>query len=599
MVSANAIPVPMPKNILTNSSSTAPGTVSTVAGSYLSTTAPANGDTATSVSVYSPYGMVVDGSGDVIIANYVNDYIYFVAASNCSSSCPFQVSATTPETKGDIYIIGGTGTSGYNGDSQAGTSADFHGPVAITLDSSGDAIIADDLNSEVRLIAKSSCSLTCPFGLASMTAGYVYQLYRDTTNCSSYGIHPDGVTVDSSGKLYFGDGITNAIYEFTTVGSTPTVVAGTGSSCNSPGFGGDSGAATSATLNLGYKSIGLRIDSYSNLIFTDSYNNRIRMVASSTCSSNCAYGLPSTSANDIYTIAGNGTGCTSSDSYTCGEAGSPTSAELNDPDGLSLDASGEVYVSDGGDGRIWKFAPNGGVALTVANSDGVSGFNGDGNIAQQTELNVPAYSTIDSSGNLYVADEGNSLVREVYGVAIAGSLTTGVGPTSTDLLGANMGQCAGDPVNCNTGNYYSTSTDVNIPFRDLPLNVTRTYNSLSAVNCSSSAPGQFGCGNSSVLGDSITFSGGGASSYQVATITTEAGATVDFTCSTTGSTCSGTWDPPAWDPSDSLSYVSASSTYQFQDKGNLTYIFTDITSGQTFGANSSLGVISGIKDLNG
>ncbi len=591
--------------VLVSSSSTSPGTIETVAGNGGGGST-YTGSAATSVGVGNTKGVAVDGAGDIIFSSIGYSEIYFVAESSCSSNCPYGLSSTTG---GDIYTIAGDGStcspggSPICGDGGAATSAQLNHPVSVALDSGGDVIIADYGSAELRLVAKSSCSSGCPFGLASTTAGDIYDLFNGYKNWSCGGnpanLDPTGLALDGSGNLFFGDAWTDSVFRLPSSGGTTIYdVAGQASGCQNQGYSGDGGLATNATLNLGFSAIGLEVDSSSNLLITDISNNRVRMVANATCSSSCAYGLSSTTANDIYTIAGDGTGCTSSSSTTCGDGGSPTSAEINNPDGIATDATGQVFVSDKGDNRIWKFPPNGQLIQTVADANGTTGFYGDGGQAEAASLDSDANVSIEN-GNLFVADFLNSRVREVYGAGVAGPLTTGVGPTGTDKYGANSGVCAGDPVNCATGNYYSTSTDVNIPFRDLPLEVTRTYNSLAATGCSASSPGQFGCGFSSILGDSISFAAGGTSAKQTATIVTDSGATVVFTCSSNGTTCSGTWDPPAWHPSDSLTYDSGTTSYRFQDMGNLTYIFTDITSGQTFGANGSSGVLSGIKDLNG
>ena len=118
-----------------------------------------------------------------------------------------------------------------------------------------------------------------------------------------------------------------------------TIVAGNGT-CNSSG---DTGSATSAELNA---PAGVAVDNSGNLLIADTSNNRVRMVAGSTCSSGCAYGLTSTTAGDIYTVAGGGTA-----GYS-GDGGAATSAAFHDPYGVAVDGSGDLLIADQYSNRI-------------------------------------------------------------------------------------------------------------------------------------------------------------------------------------------------------------------------------------------------------
>jgi uncharacterized protein (TIGR03437 family) len=156
----------------------------------------------------------------------------------------------------------------------------------------------------------------------------------------------------------------------------------------SAGFAGDSGTATSAQLS---SPNGLAFDSSGNLYVADSVNNRIRKI----------------SGGNISTVAGNGTA-----GYT-GDNGAATSAELLHPAGVAVDSAGNIYIADTGNHVIRKVSSSGTIT-TIAGSN-VGGYAGDGGSAINAQLEFPGGVAVDSSGNVYIADSGNSVIREVSG----------------------------------------------------------------------------------------------------------------------------------------------------------------------------------------
>src|SRR5438094_213220 len=150
------------------------------------------------------------------------------------------------------------------------------------------------------------------------------------------------------------------------------------------GGAGDGGDATIANLN---SPAGVAVDSSGNLYIADLGNERIRKLAAAT-------GI-------ITTVAGNGV------LGFAGDGGAATSASLNSPAGVALDASGNLYIADYANHRIRKLTAATGIITTVA-SNGVSGFAGDGGAATSASLNTPAGVALDASGNLYIADYFNN-----------------------------------------------------------------------------------------------------------------------------------------------------------------------------------------------
>ena len=160
-------------------------------------------------------------------------------------------------------------------------------------------------------------------------------------------------------------------------------MAGTGSR----GYSGDGGPAVKAQLD---QPQGFAFDSAGNLYISDSANNRVRRVDGK---------------GVITTVAGNG-----EHGYS-GDGGPATNARLSDPYGLVFDARGNLYVAEPDEGVVRRIDKNG-VITTVAGT-GKPGLSGDGGPATKAKLNSPFGLALDAAGNLYIADNGNGRIRKV------------------------------------------------------------------------------------------------------------------------------------------------------------------------------------------
>ena len=184
------------------------------------------------------------------------------------------------------------------------------------------------------------------------------------------------------------------------------------------GYAGDGGTATSAEL---HEPQGIALDGSGNVYFSDQFNNRIRKVTVAT-------GI-------ITTIAGTG------DTTYGGDGGAAVSAQLHYPAGIALDGLGNVYIADQYSHRIRKITVATGIITTIAGT-GISGFNGDGMTATSAQLSYPAGIALDSSGNIYIADEENNRIRKI--TVATGMITTiagyGIAGFSGDGGGANGAQ---------------------------------------------------------------------------------------------------------------------------------------------------------------
>ena len=158
---------------------------------------------AADASCDGPYGLAVDGSGNLYIADNQNNRIRVVATTTGTL-------LGTPVTAGQITTVAGNGTWGYAGNAGAATSAQLAYPAGIALDGSGNLVICDSGNNVVRVVAATTGS----FYGQSMTAGDIYTVAGDGTagdagnGTSAVGAEldqPTGVTVDANGNLVIAD----------------------------------------------------------------------------------------------------------------------------------------------------------------------------------------------------------------------------------------------------------------------------------------------------------------------------------------------------------------------------------------------------------
>jgi trimeric autotransporter adhesin len=290
----------------------------------------------------------------------------------------------------------------------------------VATDSSGNLVIADSGARMIRVVA----AKTGTFYGQAMTAGDIYTVagtglagfYGDGGPArAAYLNIPDDVAVDHSGNLVIADTGNDrvrvvAIRTGTFYGQAMTAgdiytIAGNGQQ----GFSGNGGPATEAALDYPES---VAVDANGNLLIADLGNNRVRVVAAKT---GTFYGQAMT-AGDIYTIAGTG------ERGYSGDGGPATAAKFSAPYFVTVDAAGNVVISDLGNQRVRVVAPKTGTfygqsmtagdVYTVA-GDGTAGFAGDGGPATAAELYAPTGVAVDSAGNLYIADRANGRVRMV------------------------------------------------------------------------------------------------------------------------------------------------------------------------------------------
>jgi len=278
------------------------GTIATLAGNGIAA-AGGEGAAASASSLNFPVGVVVDLSGNVLIADTYNHRVRQVTADH------------------RIRTIAGTGASGLGPDGLPPLSTPLRGPRAICTDRAANLYIVDTSNHRVLRVPPGGNVQTVAGNGSPGNSGDGGPARLAQLN------QPFGCALDSSGNLYIADTFNHHVRRVSPSGAISTVAG------SRQGMGGDEGPATAASLNL---PIGVAVDDLGDIYISDSGNHRIRQV---------------TPDGVIHTIAGLGT------PGFDGDGGPADTALLNSPGGLALDGSGALYIADAGNNRVRRLVP--------------------------------------------------------------------------------------------------------------------------------------------------------------------------------------------------------------------------------------------------
>jgi uncharacterized protein (TIGR03437 family) len=336
-----------------------------------------DGALATVAQLYKPQRVAVDSKGNYYISDFYTNAVRMVTLST-----------------GNIATIAGNGTPGFAGDNGAATEANIRDVHGIAVDSAGNVYIADTANNRIRKIDTK--------GIITTFAGNGSQGFAGDGAAASKATmwFPAGLTIDGSGNLYVADYGNSTVRKITSAGTISTV-AGTGSW----GLSADGGAASKTALA---SPMSLAVDGAGNLYIGDVGSASIRKV---------------TTDGNIKTLVSGVV-----------------------PQSLTVDAAGNLYFVDGVSSVVQKILPSGTI-LTIAGT-GQMGYSGDGGQATLAQLDQPAGLAIDPSGNLYVADSDNQIIRQLKQVpfsvgAVANSASSIQGPVApgeiVTLYGAGIG----------------------------------------------------------------------------------------------------------------------------------------------------------------
>ncbi|MFY7884615.1 MAG: NHL repeat-containing protein, partial [Dolichospermum sp.] len=354
--------------------------VSTLAGSGTATFADGTG---TAASFYRPWGLAIDASENIYVADAFNNRIRKISPT------------------GVVTTLAGSGTPAYS--DGTGVSASFTGPSGVAVDLSGNVYVADQYNHRIRKITSA--------GVVTTLAGNGTAAFGNGTGTAAYFNYPTGIAVDANGFVYVADQNNHRIRKISPAGVV-TTFAGSGS------YGYSDGASGVAMFR---SPTDVKVDANGYVYVADYGNNTIRKI---------------TPEGVVSTIAGSGT-------VTGGYAdGNGTSAAFNRPASITLDAVGNIFVADQVGERIRKITTNGDV--TTISGSGTGGFaNGS---AANSVFNRPIGITSDISGNIYVGDYNNNRVRKISPCGtpattptISGALSFCSGSSTTLTAPASIG----------------------------------------------------------------------------------------------------------------------------------------------------------------
>jgi hypothetical protein len=321
-----------------------------------------DGSLAINAKLDSPDHLCLDALGNIYFSDKANNRIRMVNVST-----------------GIISLVAGDGTQSFNGDGGLATQAQLNSPSGIALDGLGNLLFADFGNYRIRKINLSTGIINTVYG-----AG-IYGSSGDGGLASNANITAEDIKFDASGNLLVSEPNFHRVRKIVTSTGIINTIAGIGTS----GYTGDGGLAVNAQL---FYPMTLSLDNIGNIYIADMGNHMIRKVT--------------LSSGIINSICGNGAAGFS------GDGGLSSTAQLNMPTGIFVDASNNVFIRDGSNYRIRKIDYSTGIINTVVGT-GVAGFSGDGGPAISAQINIGSASGlfIDAIGNLYFPDQNR--IRKV------------------------------------------------------------------------------------------------------------------------------------------------------------------------------------------
>ncbi len=329
---------------------------------------------------------------------------------------PFAVVTSAQNT---ISTVAGGGS--VNGPA-TGPNADIPGASGVTIDSKGNTYVAVPAANQIFKIDTIG-NLTVYAGMGWPTE-YPQHLDGQPATLASLN-NPTGVAADSAGNIYIADTTDYLIRKVGPNGNMHTV-AGSGHQCPMPTSNcGDNGPAKSANVLMS-SPLGVAADAVGNVYIADTKDNRIRVVNTQTTTIVIA-GVTIAPGN-IATVAGTGDKCTTP-TLPCGDTGTAIAAFLNSPQGVAVDATGNIYIADSGDHRIRIVSATGTINPYVGTGNPCvpkAGCGDDGPALAAT-LSGPWQMSLDTAGDLFLTDAPENKIREVNASTLTITTVAGKG----------------------------------------------------------------------------------------------------------------------------------------------------------------------------
>ncbi|HEY4010033.1 MAG TPA: hypothetical protein VGM11_07760 [Acidobacteriaceae bacterium] len=302
----------------------------------------------------------------------------FLQVTLLAAPCLVFIAGCSSSSNANVVVVAGDGIDGSGGDGGPAIRAQFNSIFGVAVDSSGNFYVADAASEVVRKVTVST-------GIISTVAGSGVSGYAgdDGPATKAKLDFPFGIALDRANNLYIADRGNNVVRRVDASTGIITTIGGDGL----PGFSGDGGLATKASLNTPEN---IAFDSAGNLYLTDFANSRVREISAAT-------GI-------IRTVAGGGS--------SLQEDVAATSASIHQIDCVAVDAGGNLYVCDRDREGVREIDAATGTIHTIA-GNGNYGESGNGGPATSAEMSTPYGIAFTASGAMLVVDYAGGTVREI------------------------------------------------------------------------------------------------------------------------------------------------------------------------------------------
>ena len=422
------------------------GHIYTVAGTKQTIGPATSGVVATAATLNGPKGIFVDGAGNLFFADVGNEVIREVAGATPS----------TGMTAGHIYNIAGNASAGFSGDTQVALTASINHPNGTFVDSTGQVFISDTQNDRVRLVSSNTGSYLTE--TINTWAGNGLPSFSDATTALNGQLDtPAGIAVDAAGDLLIADvGLFGGEQSLIRKVANPISTGALTTLVGSPGFNGFVNDNTGRYPNyVENDAIGVTSDASGNVYIADTKNCIIRKLSAGGVMTTVAGVEPTL---DLVNPPNSTPNC-----GFAAQGGAAVGTKLGAVNSVALNAAGDIFFSDVTNNMIWEVPKNTVGTMTAGNAYVIAGvqdttgsFGGEAGAAVNAHFNKPTGVYVDVYGNLFIADTGNNIIREIPADNTTGKTAGFIYTVAGDVAGQTAGY-SGD-------NGVATSATLNAPF---------------------------------------------------------------------------------------------------------------------------------------